>query len=134
MNFEKDLKQGYARKVPINKLRAENLVSSAEQAIKTAKAIHLDENSAKTILRELYEGLREYFEAIGYLNGYKFLSHEVITSFIEDILKNKRIADKFDRYRKIRNGINYYGENVEVETVSSAIKEIPELIKESVRD
>ena len=130
MNFEENLKQGYAKKVTINKLRAENLIKSAEQAIKTAKTIPLDENSAKTILRELYEGLRECSEAIGYVKGYKFLSHETITNFIEDILKNKRVAEKFDRYRKIRNGINYYGENVEIETVSDAVKEIPELIKE----
>ena len=130
MNFEEGLNQGYVKKAPIDKFRAKNLIKSAEQAIETAKKIHLGENSAKTILRELYEGLREYCEAVGHLKGYKFLSHEIITYFIEDILKNKKMAGEFDRYRKIRNGINYYGENVEIETVIKAIKEIPELIKE----
>ena len=72
----------------------------------------------------------ECCESIGYIKGHKFFSHEVITYFIEDTLKNEKIAKRFDRYRKIRNGINYYGENVDVETVKGAIKEIPELVKE----
>ena len=130
MKFEESLKQNYAKKVPIDKFRAKNLIKSAEQAIETAKSIFLNENSAKTILRELYEGFREYCEALGYAKGYKFLSHEIITYFIEDILKDNIISGKFDRYRKIRNGINYYGKNVDIETVKEALKEIPELIKE----
>lgn len=130
MNFEEDLKFGYAKKVPIDKLRVDNLIRSSEQAIKTAKTIFLNENSAKTILRELYEGLREFCEAIGYMKGYKFLSHEAITNFISNILKDEETAMKFDRYRKIRNGINYYGKSIETETVKYALKEIPELIKE----
>ena len=130
MNFEESLILGYVKKLPVDKFRAESLIKSAEQAVETAKSILLDENSAKTILRELYEGFREHFEAIGYLKGFKFFSHEVITCFIEEILKDKIIAGKFDRYRKIRNGINYYGKNVDLETVREALKEIPKLIKE----
>ena len=37
---------------------------------------------------------------------------------------------KFDRYRRLRNGINYYGEDIDIETVKEAIIEIPKLIKE----
>ncbi|MBI2140572.1 hypothetical protein HYU14_06630 [Candidatus Woesearchaeota archaeon] len=37
---------------------------------------------------------------------------------------------KFDRYRKLRNGINYYGENIEIETVKEAVINIPQLVKE----
>ncbi|MBI2580510.1 hypothetical protein HYV85_01745, partial [Candidatus Woesearchaeota archaeon] len=35
----------------------------------------------------------------------------------------------FDRYRRLRNGINYYGEGIDVETVKEAIIEIPELVE-----
>lgn len=90
----------------------------------------MNANSVKTILRELYEGLREYCEAIGYFKGYKFLDHESTGYFLRDILKELLIYGKFDRYRKLRNGINYYGEDIEVETVREAIIEIPKIIKE----
>ena len=125
MNFETSLIEGKAKKVEPNKLRASSLFKSSIQAIETAKAIQLNQNALKSILRELYEGLREYCEAIGYLNGYKFLDHESITYFLKDVLKEKSASVKFDRYRRLRNGINYYGEDIDIETVKSAAMEFP---------
>ncbi len=130
MNFDYYLKEGKAKKVSINKIRALSLIKSSAQAIDTAKIIPLNINHAKTIFRELYEGLREYCEAIGFLRGYKFLDHESIGYFLKDILKEQFIFMNFDRYRKIRNGINYYGDDINIETVKEAIGEITILIKE----
>lgn len=133
MNFENSLIEGKAKKIAPNKIRASSLFKSSIQAIETAKIIQLNPNALKSIIRELYEGLREYCEAIGYSKGYKFLDHESITYFLRDILKEQSISKKFDRYRKLRNGINYYGEDVDIETVKEAILEIPKLIKELER-
>jgi len=130
VNFENSLIEGKAKKVMPNKIRALSLLKSSIQAIDTAKIIQLNPAALKTILRELYEGLREYCEAIGYLNGYKFLDHESITYFLRDILKEQPISVKFDRYRRLRNGINYYGEDIDIETVREAVIEIPKLVKE----
>jgi len=130
MNFEFSLNSGKAKKVMPNKIRASSLFKSSIQAIETAKEIPLTINTSKSILRELYEGLREYCEAIGYLHGYKFLDHESIGFFLRDILKEQSLFKKFDRYRKLRNGINYYGNDIEVETVKEAISEIPKLVRE----
>jgi hypothetical protein len=85
------------------------------------------------VLRELYEGLREYCEAIGYIKGYKFLDHESIGYFLRDVLNEPSLYMKFDRYRKLRNGINYYGEDIELETVKEAVAEIPPMIKKLER-
>ena len=117
------------KKIRRNELRARSLIKSAELILKTVKKIPLSETSVNTILRELYEALRQYCEALGYLYGYKFLSHEAITHFISDILKDKTLASKFDRYRKLRNSINYYGQFVSIATVKNALIEIPNLIK-----
>ena len=130
MNFENSLVNGKAKKVLPNKIRASSIFKSSIQAIETAKIIRVNENTLKSIFRELYEGLREYCEAIGYLRGYKFLDHESIGYFLRDVIKEQSASNKFDRYRKLRNGINYYGEDIDIETVKEAIIEIPELIKE----
>ncbi len=127
-SFEESITEGYVKKIPINKIRTKSLIKSSEQAIKTAKEIQLKIESAKSVLRELYEGLREYCEAIGYLKGYKFLSHESITYFLRDILAEEKISSKFERYRKIRNGINYYGNEISIETVKEALNDIPQII------
>ena len=129
MNFENSLVNGKAKKVIPNKIRASSLFNSSIQAIETARVIQLNQNTLKSILRELYEGLREYCEAIGYLKGYKFLDHESIGYFLKDILKEPSVSAKFDRYRRLRNGINYYGEDIDAETVKEATIEIPELVK-----
>lgn len=129
MNFEYFLREEKTKKVIPNKIRASSLFKSSAQAIETAKVIPLNVDSAKTILRELYEGIREYCEAIGFLRGYKFLDHESIGYFLRDILKEQLIYKKFDRYRKLRNGINYYGDDVDIKTVKEAITEIPILIR-----
>jgi len=129
MNFENSLNDGKAKKVMPASIRASSLFRSSIQAIETAKAIQLNPNTLKSVLRELYEGLREYCEAIGYLRGYKFLDHESVGYFLRDILKEQSVSMKFDRYRRLRNGINYYGEDINIETVKEAIIEIPELVK-----
>ena len=129
MNFEKSIKEGHVKKIGVNNLRAKSLIKSSREAIKSALSIRLEEGKLKTIFRELYEGLREFCDAIGHLKGYKFLSHEAITYFLSEILNENSIAVKFDRLRKIRNGISYYGESVAKETVEEALKEVPEIIK-----
>jgi len=133
INFETCIKEEKVKQVPRDYLRAKSVIKSSEQAITTARLIPLIENSAKTIFRELYESLREYCEAVGYLKGYKFLDHLSITCFLKDILKEDIISSKFDRYRKLRIGINYYGDNVNIETVKAALIEIPKLINQLKR-
>lgn len=130
MNFEQCISCGKTRKVKPNSIRASSLLKSAIQAIDTAKKIPLDANTSKTILRELYEGLREYCEAIGYLQGHKFMDHESISYFLRDELKEQTNYHKFDKYRKLRNKINYYGKNVDIETVKEALIQIPKIISE----
>ena len=130
MNFENSLNEGKVRKVMPNRIRASSLFKSSIQAVETAKEIKLEQHTLKSVLRELYEGLREYCEAIGYLKGYKFLDHESIGYFLRDVLKENSVYVKFDRYRKLRNGINYYGDDIDLETVKEAVIEIPKIIKD----
>ncbi|MBS3117101.1 hypothetical protein J4421_05910 [Candidatus Woesearchaeota archaeon] len=129
MRFKQGIREGSVRIITPDYIRAQSLFKSSLQAISSAKKIALETDTLKSILRELYEGLRQYCEAIGYQRGYKFSSHEVITLFLEEILSDSKIALRFDRYRKIRNGINYYGDDVSIETVKEALVEMPSLIK-----
>ncbi len=81
-----------------------NLFTFSIQAIETAKVIPLNLGTLKSILRELYEGLREYCEAIGYLRGYTFLDHELIGFFLRDVLKEQSFFAQFDRCRRLWYG------------------------------
>jgi len=128
MIFESLIQDGFVKKVPIDLVRAKSLIKSSQQALSTAKIIPFKEETLKTIFRELYESLRGYCEALGYIKGYKFLNHESITHFLNEILEEKEISIKFDRYRKLRNGINYYGNTIEIKTVKDAMIDIHSLM------
>jgi len=130
MSFNKNKITIQIKSVPIDLNRSKSLIKSSNQAIQTAKIINLNPITAKSIFRELYESLREFCEAIGYSKGYKFSSHFAITLFIKDILNEETISLKFDRYRKLRNKINYYGHEIDIETVKSALIEMPKIIIE----
>ena len=116
------------KRVMPSRSRASSMFTSSADAIATAKLIPLNTHTSKSILRELYEGLREYCEGIGYIHGLKFRNHESIGLFIKDFLEESALSGKFDRYRKLRNGINYLGNDVDMETVKWALLEIPQMI------
>ena len=129
MTFQRSIEQGFASRITINKIRAKSLVVASKEAIQTAKEMPLKDEKLKSIIRELYEGLRQFCEAIGYTKGLKFNNHEVVADFLRDELKEPSLALKFDKYRRIRNGVNYYGDAIPVESVKEALNEIPTMIK-----
>ena len=128
MNFAERMRDHLIRRIPVDKERAASLKAAAEDVLATLKLIPVRKESAKTIVRETYEGIRQSFEVLGYERGYKFESHEAIFHFILDVLKEQEIAQLFDRYRLLRNKINYYGKEVDVTTAERAKKDAARII------
>ncbi|MCK5149997.1 hypothetical protein KAJ87_03670 [Candidatus Pacearchaeota archaeon] len=117
------------KKIKQDLIRAKSLKKTSENSLNILKLIKLNQDSANIIFRELYEALRQDLESIGYFKGYKFRSHEAITIFLKEILKEEKIAFLFDKYRKLRNNLNYYGKPIHLETVKESTTEIPKIIK-----
>jgi hypothetical protein len=69
-------------------------------------------------------------EALSIKHSYNIYSHEAFTCFIDEILKKSLLSMKFDRIRKIRNGISYYGNTLEIDDAKEISEEIIDLIKE----
>ncbi len=106
--------------------KAKSLVKMSNNNLKTIGMLKITETTASTILSTSYESLRQILEAICLSEGYKVYSHEAFTFYLKKI-KEDRIAEKFDRLRKLRNGINYYGRQVSTIVSINAKKEIKEL-------
>ena len=117
------------KKINPDLIRAKSMLKMSKDSLNILNITSLNEKTMNIIFRELYEGLRQYIDAIGYSKGFKFRTHEAITIFLKENLNEKEISFKFDKYRKLRNGINYYGNPVSIETVREAIEEIPKIIK-----
>lgn len=106
---------------------AKSLLRTAEIDLEFLKKLKIDDISARKIMTNYYDVLRSILEAIAILKGYKIYSHEAFTYFLKE--EEDLIAKKFDRLRRIRNGINYYGKSISIEEVGEIISQISKLIK-----
>ncbi|HLD06985.1 MAG TPA: hypothetical protein VJC16_05655 [Candidatus Nanoarchaeia archaeon] len=127
MEFEDFFKEGKVRKASVDKELARSLIKTAESDLVFLKNAEINGNSARKVFTGFYDVLRSVIEALAILDGYKVYSHEAFTYYLKE--KNENNASiQFDRLRKIRNRINYYGKDISVEEVKESIPEIIELI------
>ena len=127
MDWRECVKQRIAKSVKKDK----NLITStreiAEIKIESAGVLPDAYYIAKISL--LYEALREYLESGALENGYKIYNHECYSAFLKEILNLPNEADLFDKLRRIRNGINYYGRKVSEGEAAQIISDLNSLIK-----
>jgi hypothetical protein len=102
--------------------RARALVQMSEDLLRTAKTITTPNASLSTA----YSALRQLLEAICLREGMRVYSHEAYVAYPEHIGEPSWAA-QFDRFRKLRNGIEYYGTPVSAQTANEAIIEIAAL-------
>ena len=109
--------------------KTKSLVNMSDNLIKLFSKIDIDESTSSAVFVNYYEALRQIVEAVATINGFKVYSHEALTSFLSEILKEDLISNKFDRFRFLRNGVNYYGEQIEVELSKESKTDILNIIK-----
>lgn len=127
--WEECIRKETARKAAVDNELAKSLLKMSQRRISFISTVKLSDLNAPIILSESYEALREVCEALLAVKGYKVYSHECITAFLKEGLKDDWIAAGFDRYRKIRNSINYYGNIVTKEETLKGLKDINEIIE-----
>ncbi len=76
----------------------------------------------KYILENSYEAMREAADALLYLEGFKSYSHEASIIYLLKKGFNGSEITEFDRFRKIRNSIKYYGGDCDSTDAESALK------------
>lgn len=89
-----------------------SLIQSSDKKLKSQKKLELDDDTASSKISLAYDALRELLEALAISKGYKIYNHECYTAFLKEILKESDLGDQFDKFRRIRNDINYYGKDV----------------------
>ncbi|MFQ5531914.1 MAG: hypothetical protein ACE5ES_04825, partial [Candidatus Nanoarchaeia archaeon] len=85
----------------------------AETKIKTVNSLGNEHYYGKISL--LYDSLRELLECLALSKGYKIYNHECYTSFLKEIVNKSDLGDEFDKFRILRNNINYYGKQIDKE-------------------
>ena len=115
------------QKIP-DKEKAKSLIISSKKDYEYTLTLETNNNSANTIIRNIYESFRMLGEAILTINGHEFTDHiECIKELINLDIKTKRPVQILDYLRKTRHRINYYGyiaKKDEAEEIISMAKDL----------
>ena len=130
MNWDDFINQRKVKRARIDKQKAKSLVAMSNEILNLFDNIVISDKNASSIASNYYEALREIIEAISLLRGWNVYSHEAFTIFLSELLNESRTAMVFDRMRKVRNRINYYGKKVSAIESEQNKKETHKLIKE----
>ena len=82
----------------------------------------LNKEKYKYVLENAYESMRKAADSILYIDGFKSFSHEASIAYLAKNGFNESDVLELDRFRKIRNGIKYYGGDCEESDAQLAIK------------
>ena len=105
-----------------DKKNALSILQAAKKEIKFTLKLELNEESASTIVRNIYEAFRMLGDALLVFQGIKSEDH---LAPIKELMKIKVVTSRplaaLDNYRILRHNINYYG-------YSPTIREVEDLI------
>ncbi len=131
MNFDEYIQEGSVRKGESDRQKALALIKMSERSLATATQLEINDTTSSIVFTICYDALREILEAICLMKGYKVYSHEAYTAYLKK-LHEEKTAIAFDRLRKLRNGINYYGKPVSKEVAIAAREECKKLCNDLI--
>jgi len=117
-----------------DKERAKSLIQNSIKDIKYTLTLNISEESANTIVRNIYESFRMLGEAILLKKGIRPIDHiNSINELLKLELKTSKSLNILENLRKLRHNINYYGYKANIydakESVSFAKNCFNELLK-----
>lgn len=120
--FEYFIRNGEVRTVMRDENLSKALMNDAEARLAYAKKYDVTEKTAKYVLENAYESLRESADAILANEGLKSYSHEASLIFLK---KFRPITEQeiyaLDRLRSKRNDSKYYGKIISIDDAEWAL-------------
>ena len=127
MKFSDFIHDGQVRRSGNDKNLAEALIRQAMEDMDFFDGLEVNDKSSRKLVSNYYDFLRSVLEAMTALDGYKVYSHEAFYYYLKE-KEEEVISLKFDRFRKLRNRINYYGKNISSTVAKEMIKDIKNTI------
>lgn len=120
-DFEFFLKKGDVKKQNPDKNLSNATFKDSLERLQLTKNLFKKEKP-KYVLENAYEAMREATDSILYIEGFKSFSHEASISYLFKKNFNETDIIELDRFRKIRNGIKYYGKDCDKIDAELSIK------------
>lgn len=130
MDWKDCLKKRIVKDIKVDNYMINSLIKSSNQRTNSQKRLEIDYETANSKISLAYDSLRELLEALAIKQGFKIYNHECYTYFLKEILKESQKAEEFDELRKIRNGLNYYAEEVSLDEAKEILIRLGKLREE----
>ncbi|MCL4391142.1 hypothetical protein M1112_00410 [Candidatus Parvarchaeota archaeon] len=127
MDWKACVDSGMAKRITPDKEMVAALLITADKRMKSVDMLKTNSVTANSKVSLAYDALREVLEALAIKYGYKIYNHECYTCFLKEVLRQNQIAEEFDIFRKARNRINYYGNELSIEEADILIRKIKDL-------
>lgn len=124
MDWKECKDRRFVKEISSDQSLIKSLINSSNKKLESNKRLELDETTSSTKVSIAYESLREILEALAIQKGFKIYNHECFCSFLNEICGDKFSSREFDKFRRIRNKVNYYGEDISFEEAKMLISEI----------
>jgi uncharacterized protein (UPF0332 family) len=131
MDWKECNEKMYVKRISEDRELISSLLKSSQNKFETASRIGLDDITAASKISLFYDSLREILEAVAIGKGYKIYNHDCYCAFLKEIMKQDMLSELFDKTRKIRNSINYYGKDIKADEAQEIIQEIIMLIEKT---
>lgn len=119
---------GFVKSVKEDKPLVSSLLKSSSKKLYSGNLLVLNENTASSKISLIYDSLRELLEALALMQRYKIYNHECYCAFLKEVMNKSSLGSTFDGFRRLRNGVNYYGEDITAAEAEHLIKEMNEFI------
>ena len=109
-SFENYFKLGKVKSKTPDYEEAKALFEQSKERIEYAKLKDINQKTAKFVLQDSYEAIREAAQSLMSIRGFKPYSHEATISFIKRFYSadfNDEAINKFDHFRRLRNNSVY---------------------------
>jgi len=127
MNWEECKMRRFVKEEALDRSLIESLKKMSEKKLIMDSFSPLNEETSAAKFAVNYDSLREILEALALSRGFKIYNHECFSAFLKEFLGMADASAKFDRFRRIRNSINYYGEDILMQEGKVLIEEVLKL-------
>lgn len=123
-SFESYLELGKVKRKTPDYEEAKALFEQSKERMEYTRLKDINQKTAKFVLQDSYEAVREAAQSLMSIRGFKPYSHEATISFIKEFYSdnfNDEDINKFDHFRQIRNNSVYKAVKIMEEDAKSCI-------------
>jgi len=130
MNWRECNIEGLVKKARIDLEMVKSLLESSKNSLESSNLLILKKETIESKFNLGYDSVRCLLEALALKKGYKIYNPECYVGFLKEICKNEKSSLDFDRFRFLRNQIQYYAKKISIEEFHLLFNDLKKFRKE----